>query len=355
MTEVYDITIEKSKTSKLSSVDFSDLPFGRIFSDHMFTADYVNGQWTDLKIVPFADLQISPALSALHYGQAIFEGLKAFKNSDNEINIFRPSANLARLNTSAERMCMPEMPEELFLEAISQLVATDVAWVPNTPDSALYIRPVMFATDAYVGVHPSESYKFVIFTCPVGPYFSGAIKVKVETTYSRSFEGGIGFAKAAANYGAAMYATRKAQEEGFNQVIWTDAKEHKFIEESGTTNVMFVINNILITPPAKDTILKGITRDSVITLAKDWNMKVEERKISIDEIIEAIENKSLTEVFGVGTAATVAHISEIGYKGKNYVLPPVSERTFSNKALQTLNDLRIGKIEDTHHWNFSVK
>lgn len=355
MTDVYDIAIEKAKSSKISTVDFSNLPFGKIFSDHMFTADYKNGEWTDLKIVPYADLQISPALSALHYGQAIFEGLKAFRDDEDGINIFRPTANLARLNTSAERMCMPAMPEELFLEAISQLVATDAAWVPNKPESSLYIRPVMFATDEYVGVHPSETYKFVIFTCPVGPYFSGAIKVKVETTYSRSFEGGIGYAKAAANYGAAMFATRKAQEEGYNQVIWTDAKEHKYIEESGTTNVMFVIDGVLITPPAKDTILKGVTRDSVLMLARAWNMKVEERKISIDEIVDAIENKTLTEVFGVGTAATIAQISEIGYKGINYVLTPAASRTFSNKALHTLNEMRIGKMPDTFGWNFKVK
>jgi branched-chain amino acid aminotransferase len=354
MIDVLNIHTSQVHTSKVSQCDFENLVFGKTFSDHMFVATYADNTWQDLKIVPYGDISISPALSALHYGQAIFEGLKAYKNDIGEVLIFRPLENWKRLNKSAERLCMPTLPEEVFMSGLTQLLALDKNWIPAKPGYSLYIRPYMFAADEYIGVRPSNSYTFIIFTSPVGAYYSTPVKVRVETHYTRAAAGGMGFAKAAGNYAASMLPAQLAHKEGYDQLLWTDAKEHAYFEESGTMNVMFVINDTLITPPAADTILKGITRDSVLQLARDWDMKVEERRVPVTEVMKALQNGTLQEAFGAGTAATIAHIAVIGYEGKDYTLPPVGERKFSNKVLKTLDDIKTGKAPDPHNWIHKV-
>ncbi|UKJ08041.1 branched-chain amino acid aminotransferase [Solitalea lacus] len=354
MLETLNIDVQKIEQSKISSVDFNDLPFGKVFADHMFVAEYSDGEWKNLAIKPYAPIEFTPAMAALHYGQAIFEGLKAFKNEQGQAVIFRPEANFQRFNLSAERMCMPTVPEEIFMKGMAQLIDIDQNWIPNKPDSALYIRPFMFSTDEFIGVRPSSKYLFIIFTCPVGAYYSKPVKVKFETTYSRSCPGGIGYSKAAANYGGAMYPTMLAQKEGFDQVIWTDSSNHEFIEESGVMNVMFVIDGKLITPPAKDTILKGITRDSVLTVARDWGMTVEERPVAVSEVVNAIEEGRLTEAFGVGTAATISQIAQITNGSKDYVLPDPAGREFSNKVHKHLDAIKAGTVTDTHGWIYKV-
>lgn len=350
MTDAIDIKIRKIAKSKIDTVDFDNIQFGKVYADHMFIADYQNGAWTNFEITPYENLSLSPANSALHYGQSVFEGMKAYRNVDGEPVLFRPDANFKRLNISADRLCIPAIPASVFMGGLKQLVAIDKEWIPNKPNTALYIRPYIFATDEYIGIRPSDSYKFIIFCCPVGAYYAAPVKVKIETHYSRAFLGGIGFAKAAGNYAASLYPAKKASEDGYQQLIWTDGLTHQYIEESGTMNVMFVINNTLITAPAGETILNGITRDSVLTLARDWGFKVEERKVAVAEVIAAIKQGTLQEAFGTGTAATIAHIATIGHEGQEYALSPIEGRTFSNKMLKTLEDIKTGVLPDKHGW-----
>jgi branched-chain amino acid aminotransferase len=350
MIATLDIKIQKTTQSRLNLVDFDNLQFGKIFSDHMFVADFTEGEWRNLSIVPYGNLSLSPALSALHYGQAIFEGLKAYLSDNQEVMSFRPLENLARMNKSAVRMCMPELPEEIFAEGLSKLMQLDKAWVPNKVGSSLYIRPLMFATDEGVGLRPSETYKFIIMTSPVGAYYPHPVKVKVETHYTRAAEGGVGLAKNAGNYGGSMYPAKLAQEQGYDQLIWTDAKEHKFVEEAGTMNLMFVFNGTLLTAPVGDTILDGVTRKSILQIARDMGVPVEERRISIPEVITAIHNGTLEEAFGAGTAATVAPICAIAYEDNEYDLAPLTEESFAFRAKKYLTDLCKGKVADKHQW-----
>ena len=349
------ISITKSSHSKLSETDFSSLVFGKSISDHMFVADYQNGAWGDLRIVPYGPMEIYPGNATLHYGQAIFEGMKAYKNGKGEVLVFRAEANAKRLNESATRMCMPTLPENIFIEALRQLLAVDKDWVPQEKGSSLYIRPFMFAMDNYLGVKPSESYRFMIFTSPVGAYYSKPVSVKVETNYTRATEGGTGEAKAAGNYAASLYPAQLAQKEGYDQLLWTDGKTHSQIEESGTMNVMFKIKCTLITAPTgKGTILKGITRDSVIQLAKDWGHKLEERFLTVAELQESLENGTMEEAFGVGTAATIAFIHKIHVNGKDYLLPEPAADAFSKNVLKTLDGIKYGELQDPHQWMLSI-
>jgi branched-chain amino acid aminotransferase len=354
ITDTLNITLKKVGKSRISELEGENLSFGKHFSDHMFIADYEGGNWKNFRIIPFENLLISPAMAALHYGQAIFEGMKAYKNKSGEVLLYRPQTHLSRLNKSAERMAMPLVPEEVFTEGIIQLLKTDRQWVPSAEGSSLYIRPLYIATDEYLGVHPSENYKLIIITSPVGAYYSDPVKVLVETNYIRAVEGGVGYVKASGNYGRSLHPTRLAQQRGYHQVIWTDARHHRYLEESGTMNVMFVIDDVLITPPLGDTILAGITRDSVLTLARDWGMKVEERKISVDEVIEAHQNGTLREAFGTGTAATIAHIAMLGFDGRDYELPPVKDRPFSLKVGKALDDIRRGNTPDKFGWILTI-
>ncbi|MDB5129477.1 branched-chain amino acid aminotransferase [Mucilaginibacter sp.] len=354
MTDTLDIKITKTQHSRLAETDFNTLPFGKVFSDHMFVADYIDGEWKNFEILPYGPILMSPAISALHYGQSFFEGIKAYKHADGKVSIFRPDKNAIRFNKSAERLCMPTLPEEVFVQSIAALVDIDREWIPGKANHALYIRPFMFATDPFLGVNPSATYKFVVIVGPVGPYFSKPLRVKIETHYTRAAEGGMGFAKAAGNYGSSMLPARKAAEEGFDQLIWTDAKEHKYIEEMGAANAMFLLDGTLITAEAKDTILDGVTRDTVIALAKSWGIPVEERKVSVAELIEGAKNGKLTDAFGAGTAATIASVASISFEGEEYFLSDPQTREFSKKVLSTLDDIKYGRAEDTNGWNYIV-
>ena len=352
-TEQISIRVEPTTTSRLSQVDFNNLKFGQIMSDHMLVAEYNNGKWEDVSIVPYGDLTISPSMSALHYGQSIFEGIKGYKFEDGTVSIFRPDKNWERFNKSASRLQMPEVPEEIFLGGLKQLLDIDRDWVPSIEGTSLYIRPFMFATESALGVHPSISYKFVIITCPVGAYYSKPISLKVETHYTRAAEGGVGFSKNAGNYALSLYPTQLANDEGYDQIMWTDANEHKYIEEAGTANLIFRIGDTIITPHG-DTILHGVTRRTIMQLAEEWGFKAEQRKVSVQELIEGIEAGKVSEAFAAGTAATITHIDRIGFEGTDYTLPPIEGRDFSNKVLDYLNQLRYGKISDPFGWNFIV-
>jgi branched-chain amino acid aminotransferase len=316
--------------------------------------DFNDGSWSDPKIIPYGDIKLSPANSALHYGQSCFEGMKAHRNIKGEVVLFRPYENAKRFNSSNTRMCIPEINENIFVNSILELIAIDKKWVPKNLEHSLYIRPFIFATDPYIGIKPSDSYRFMIFTCPVGSYYTDPVPVKVETHYSRAVQGGTGFAKAAGNYAAALYPAMLAAKEGYRQLIWTDANEHKYIEEAGTMNVMFVINDILITPFTGDTILNGITRKSVVEIAKDWGVEVQERKIEVNEIFEALKNGTLTEAFGAGTAATIAPISSIAINGDNYKIPESKDHHFHSKVLKYLSEYKIGKHPDKFNWIVKV-
>jgi branched-chain amino acid aminotransferase len=350
MVETLKIALERVQQSRIGEVDFSNIPFGKIYTDHMFRADYRQGEWQNLKIVPYGNITISPATPALHYGQAIFEGMKAYRGPKGEALVFRPRDNWKRMNISAQRMCMPAIPEELFMESLAMLLDLDRAWIPSSAGASLYIRPFMFSADEYIGIKASTDFTFMIILCPVGAYYSTPVKVKIETRYTRAIEGGTGYVKAGGNYGGAIYPARLAQDKGYHQLIWTDGKTHQYIEESGTMNVAFVINNTLVTPALTDTILAGITRDSVLQLACSWGWPVEERRISVAELIEGLERGTVTEAFGMGTAATIAPIELIGYEDKDYVLPPLSERKYSNRILEELDGIKRGLRPDTFNW-----
>jgi branched-chain amino acid aminotransferase len=356
MTETMSIETEKISQSRIASVDFKNLPFGKIFSDHMFVAEYADGEWVSQKIIPFGPISFSPAMMSLHYGQAIFEGMKAFKNADGDITIFRPIENLKRLNKSAVRMCMPEVPEEIFLGGLEELLRLDNEWIPTEPGCSMYLRPFMFSTDEFVGVTPSKKYLFIIFTCPVGAYYSKPLKVRVETKYIRAAHGGVGFSKNAGNYGGSLYPTKLANDAGYDQIIWTDASEHKYVEEAGTMNLIFVIDGKIVTAPTGDTILDGVTRKSVLACAKDWGMVVEERLLSINEIVEGIKSGALTEAFGAGTAAVIAPISVIGYDGVDYEIANVApEKSVAKRLFKEIDDIKLGRIEDVRGWNYVIK
>ena len=349
------LPVTKVQNSRIPETDFSNLVFGRTISDHMFVADYKDGEWTDLRIEPYGPLSINPANATLHYGQSIFEGMKAYRNEDGKILVFRADANWRRLNESAERMCMPELPEEIFMEGLTQLIDLDRDWVPTAKGASLYVRPYMFAMDDYIGVRPSDTYKFIILTCPVGNYYNKPVSVKVETTFTRATEGGTGAAKTAGNYAASLYPARQAQKAGYDQLLWTDGRSHSKIEESGTMNVMFKINGKLITAPTNTgTILKGITRDSVIQLAKDWNEPLEERFLTVGELETALLDGTLEEAFGTGTAATIAHVERINVNGKDFTLPSKPADAFSHRVLAELDGIKYGQVADSHDWIISI-
>ncbi len=350
LTSSTPIKIEKTSHSKVSEYNIDEVPFGKVFADHMFIADYSDGEWKNFRIIPFQKFEISYAMSALHYGQAIFEGMKAFKQDNGDVVIFRAADNHKRLNKSAHRMAMPEIPEEIFFKGLTELVRLDKNWVPASETGSLYLRPFMIATEEAIGVKISSEYQFVIISSPAGVYYSAPIKVKIQDQFFRSVKGGIGYVKAAGNYGRSLYPTKLALDEGYQQVLWTDAETGKYIEESGTMNVMFVINGVLVTPQLSDTILAGVTRDSILKLAKKYNIPAEERKISIQEILSGIEKGIVTEAFGVGTAATVAQITAIGMDGKDYTLPPIEKSKVAIQFDLLLRDVRKGRTADDFGW-----
>lgn len=350
MIDTESIEIQKIKESKVKDMDFANLEFGKTFSDHMFVMDYKDGKWQQARILPYQNLSMSPSASVIHYGQSVFEGMKAFKNKEGRFGLFRPDKNIARMNKSAVRLCMPEVPEDIFMEALTRMVQMDHEWIPTGELSSLYIRPVLFATDDFIGVKASETYRFLIFTSPVNAYYAKPVRVKIERHFTRAAKGGTGYAKAAGNYAGSLYPAKLANQEGYDQLLWTDSKEHKYIEESGTMNVMFVVDGKLLTPELGDTILDGVTRDSVIKLAKDWGLEVEERRIKVDEIVQAMKEDRLEEAFGCGTAATIAHIATIADGERVYELPSVENRKLSNKLSKFFVDLKKFREKDQHNW-----
>lgn len=349
------LQIEPTTKSRLNEIDWNHLEFGKYISDHMLVSEYNHKQWQDMKIQPFGEMRFTPAMLSLHYGQSVFEGMKAFRNVNGDICVFRPHKHSQRLNRSLERMCMPVIPEEMFIQSLHALIEFDQAWIPTSEGSSLYIRPVVFATESRFGVKISDQYLYVLMTSPVGPYFSKPVRIKVELEYVRAAEGGTGFAKCAGNYGGAFYPTQKAREEGFDQILWTDAKEHKYIDEAGVMNAMFVIDGKLVTPGLSTTILDGVTRDSILKLAPSLGVTVEERRVSVAEIVEGVSSGRLTEAFGSGTAAVVSPIASISINGKEYALPVVTEDSFQQRVKKKLNNIRMGVEPDTLGWNYIIK
>ncbi|MBL0057192.1 MAG: branched-chain amino acid aminotransferase [Chitinophagaceae bacterium] len=354
METLTSIPVKKTLHSRIQEVDFDQLEFGKYVSDHMLVCDYANGQWTEPQIVPFANLSLSPTALALHYGQTVFEGMKAFRMADGRINIFRIDRHYDRLVRSLERMCMAVIPREVFVEGLLQLVELDKQWVPRKPGDALYLRPFMIATEERFGVKISDQYRFIIFTGPVPSLYTSPIKVKVETNYIRAARGGTGFAKCGGNYGGAYYPTLQARNAGYDQVLWTDGRENKYIEESGMMNVMFVIGNKLVTPPISDSILDGVTRDSLLAIAGDLGIATEERPVSVAELEEAFRQGSITEAFGAGTAAVVAPIKTINIQGTDHHLPEYSQENILYRLKERLENIRSGIEPDIHAWNFIV-
>lgn len=354
MTTLEDFKVTKTKQSKLPSMNFDDIPFGKYFTDHMLVADYENGEWGSVSIQPYQSITIDPSCAALHYGQAIFEGVKAYRNQQHEVCIFRPYENFKRFNISARRMEMPDIPEEIFVNGMKQLVKLDEKWVPEKHDFSLYIRPFMFSTDEAIGVKPGSRYKFMIILSPTGPYYSAPMRIYAEEKYVRAAKGGVGFAKVAGNYAASLLATSEAKRKGYDQILWMDANEHKYVQECGTMNVFFIIGNKAITPDLdQGTILAGVTRDSVIRLIEDMGMQVEERPLSIDEIIEAFRKEELREVFGTGTAATISMIKELRYK--DFVMNfDINNWSVAPKIKSRLDNIKEGKEEDKFGWMVKI-
>ncbi|HEV2479631.1 MAG TPA: branched-chain amino acid aminotransferase [Puia sp.] len=354
MIAALDIQVTKTAKSKINEIDFNNLPFGKYFTDHMLEVDYADGEWKQPVIRPFQNLSLSPALSAIHYGQSIFEGIKAYKDRDGNPFIFRPYDNFRRFNISAERMMMATVPEELFIEGMRRLIDLDRDWIPMKSDFALYIRPFLFATDDTIGVHASEKYKFMILLSPTGPYYSAPMRIYVEDKFTRAARGGVGFAKAAGNYGGSMMATAVAKKRGFDQVLWMDAYEHKYVQEIGTMNVFFVIGNKVITPDLESgTILEGVTRDSAMEVLRQEGYEVEEGPVHIDDLVRAYQAGELKEVFGTGTAATISMIKELQYE--DYTMKFDTDTWKAAPAVRRiLMDIREGRRADTHGWMFKV-
>lgn len=345
------IAINKIEKSKIDNVDFNNLGFGKNFTDHMFLADFVDGEWQNARIEPFRNFDMHPATSFIHYGQAIFEGLKATKNAKGETIIFRPDMNIKRMNISARRMAMAEFPEDLFLDALDKLVKLDEKWIPTTEGTSLYIRPFSFSSEAVVRIKRSESYTFCIILSPVGAYYSEPVSVYASEKYVRAFPGGTGFAKAAGNYGGAIAPIEEIKDKGFDQILWLDGIEKKYVQEIGTMNFAVVIDGKVLTADLSEgTILPGITRDTALTILKEMNIPFEERKVSMDEIIEASKNGTLEDAFGMGTAAVVSYIKAIGYRDMTIELPPVSERKISTLLRNEIIKQRTNLVEDTHGW-----
>jgi branched-chain amino acid aminotransferase len=349
-----EIKIQKVETSKLHSLSLANLPFGKYFTDHMLEADYEDGEWKNIEIKPYQPLLLEPSVAALHYGQAIFEGMKAYKDNDGSAYIFRPFDNMKRFNVSAARMHMPSVPEDIFIEGLRQLIEVDKNWIPDQPDHSLYIRPFMFSIDPFLGVKPSECYKFIIILSPTGPYYSKPMRIYVEEKYTRAAPGGIGFAKAAANYGASLLAAEEAKKQGYDQVLWTDAVEHKYVQEIGTMNVFFIVGDKAYTPElTSGTILAGVTRESAISLLQEMGLEVEEKLINIDEIIDAHRAGTLREVFGTGTAATISPICELKYK--DYVMKFDTATWKVSPEIKTrLDDIRSCRVADNFGWMHKI-
>mgnify|MGYP000958278428 CR=1 FL=1 len=352
-TQTNKIEIVKASTSKIKDVDFDNLHFGEVFTDHLFECDFKNGEWQKPIIKPYAPFLLDPSAKVFHYGQAIFEGMKAYKDDNDSIWLFRPDQNYHRFNNSASRMAMPEVPEEIFMEGLKQLLELDKAWVQKGNGSSMYIRPFMIATGTGVIANPSEEYKFMILLSPAKAYYSGEVKVLIAEHFSRAANGGIGAAKAAGNYAAQFYPTNLANKEGYQQVIWTDDATHTKLEEAGTMNVFFRINDTLMTAPTSERILDGVTRKSLIDLAKREGINVEVRPVLVSELVEAAKNGTLKEIFGAGTAAVVSVIKGFSYQDVYYEMTPI-ENSYASILKEKLTNIQNKLAEDTFGWTVKV-
>lgn len=346
-------TISITKQANRNVTDTKTLPFGKVPTEHMFIAEYKDGQWHNAQVVPFHDLTLSPLALCLHYGQTVFEGMKAFAMEDGRINIFRMDKHYERFTKSLYRMCMPHVPKKLFTDAIQELVKVDADWVPREADGSLYLRPFMIATEDRIGVKVSDEYLFMVVCSPAFQYYTKPLKVKIETTYVRAANGGTGMAKCGGNYGAAFFPTQLARQAGYDQVLWTDSIHHEFIEESGTMNIMFFMDGKLITPELSGSILDGVTRNSLLAIAREKGMQVEERQISYNELIEAFEAGKKVEAFGAGTAAVIAPIETIAIGHKEYTCY-VEPDAMMYQLQAELYNIRRGLIPDVHNWNYVI-
>ena len=351
---INDIEIIKAKTTKINDVDFDNLKFGHVFSDHMLECDFKDGKWQAPKVVPYAPISLDPSAKIFHYGQSVFEGMKAYKDANENVLLFRPLDNFKRLNISSKRLAIPELPEDYFMDGLKALLEVDKDWIPKKDGSSLYIRPFVFASGNGFHASPADEYKFIIATAPSGAYFAGEVRVLIEEKYSRSANGGVGFAKAGGNYAGQFYPTQLAIEKGYQQVIWTDDNTHEYIEEAGAMNIFVRINDTLITGPTSDRILDGITRKSIIELAKSENIAVEVRKITVSEVVEAAKNGSLKEMFGAGTAAVISPIAGFGYKDEDFELPKLDD-TYASYLKKRITDIQTNKAEDPFGWRYEVK
>ncbi|WP_224490850.1 branched-chain amino acid aminotransferase [Robertkochia flava] len=348
-----NITVEKNKNSKIGEVDFDNLVFGSVFTDHMFVCDYHDGQWQDPQVIPYQPLTLDPSARVFHYGQAVFEGMKAYRDDEDQVWLFRPDENFNRINKSCERLAMPEFPENYFYEGLKTLLELDKDWIKKGFGNSLYIRPFVIATQAGVMASPSNAYKFIIICSPAQAYYGGEVRVKIADHYSRAASGGFGFAKAAGNYAGQFYPTNLAKEDGFQQVIWTDANTHEYLEEAGTMNVFFRIDDTLVTCPISDRILDGVTRKSVIDVARDMGINVEVRPVKVKEIIEAANDGRLKEIFGSGTAAVITPVLGFGYKGDKWELPK-QDSTYAQQIKKRIMDIQYNKAEDKFGWRYKV-
>lgn len=353
----YYIDIEPVSKSRVGDVDLDNPGFGTVFSDHMAVISYSDGKWQTPRIVPFAEFKCSPSLISLHYGQTVFEGMKAFKNDRGEVTVFRPDKHIERLNRSSRRLCIPEVHPEMMLQTLRVLIRTDRDWVPTKRGNSLYIRPLIFGSDNFLGVRPAHNYTCLIMTSPVGLYYKRGLKpvrLATDRRYIRAALGGAGDVKTPGNYGVTLYPAREAQESGFDQILWLDAKEQRYVEEVGTMNIFFKMKDRLITPPAIGTILKGVTRDSVIRLAQSWDIPVEERSISIDEVFTLYESGELEEIFGSGTAAVITPVGEIVHEGRSIKLDEENASPFTQQLYDEITGIQYGEREDAFGWNFRV-
>jgi len=355
-----DIMVIKAKRNKLKEKpgDEANLNFGYIFTDHMFLMDYEKGRgWLDPRIVPYGNFSIDPAAMGIHYGQEIFEGLKAYYGKDNGIYLFRPEENIKRFNLSASRVCMPNLDPVVFMEGMKSLILLEKDWIPKSRGASLYIRPAMLATEPHLGVRPSRKYLFFIILCPVGAYYKeglNPVKIYVEDKYVRAAVGGTGEAKTAGNYAASILAAEEAKEKGFTQVLWLDATQRRYVEEVGTMNIFFIIENEVITAPLAGSVLHGITRDSVIHLVKDWGLKVSERSLAIDDIIDAAKDGRLSEAFGTGTAAVISPVGQITYKGEDHMVAGGEMGKISHRLYNEIMAIQYGDKEDPYGWSVRI-
>ncbi|MDE0309308.1 MAG: branched-chain amino acid aminotransferase [Acidiferrobacterales bacterium] len=345
--------IHRTTQSRINEVDFAKITFGSLFSDHMFAMEYVDGKWRNHRIEPFGPIEVNPVSASLHYGQAIFEGMKAYRGVDGEIRIFRPEMNYRRLSASCERMCMPLVDQDTFINSIKELIRVDHRWVPPGEKQALYIRPIMFADEPQLDVRPADRYRYLVILSPVGGYFGSdfpAVSLKAEEKYTRAIQGGTGFAKAGGNYAATFLASREGREKGYAQILWLDGVDHKYIEEVGQMNICFLLNDRLVTPELRGTILPGVTRDSVLRIVSDMGIECDERLVEIDEIIEGVQLNTLQEAFGCGTAAVITAVGSIGYRESLHVINDGQSGELSRHLYHTIVGIQRGEIEDRYGW-----